>query len=521
MRRNEMTDAEVLFTQVWREVLEVDQIGLDDDFFSLGGDSLLAIQVVGAAAELGLPVTLLHLFKNPTVRGACVALSGADALEAAADLPSALDQAELPDGVSEAWPAARLQLGLIYEALLSAGSAYTYVISRIVNQPLDVSVLREALNLLARRHPALRSRFDLASFSEPMQLVESDAQIPLVIADYRGLTEAETGIRYEETMRDLAEPFDPERAPLLRAHVAAAGANIFRFSYAFHHAMMDGWSEAVFFNELLRTYAGLLDGSPPKLTEPVPYREFVRLERLASADPEAIRAFRELLPPRPKPAAPPEPAPLVQSSASAVLPDPDTRQLVAYTVEWGLPIKSLLLAVCCSATGAVEDTTAPVVGLIMNGRPELLGADVTLGLFVNQLPLRLDLREANWHDAARQALAAENSLLPYRRFPHSEVRRLLGSDPFTVTFNYMHYRPRDELITSGLVGAAEDVRGAGSLPVAVDAFYDPQAEGLSLQVVADATQFGEQFAERFVSRMLHAVSRLISDPNAQILQDGG
>jgi non-ribosomal peptide synthetase component F len=190
--------------------------------------------------------------------------------------------------------------------------------------------------------------------------------------------------------------------------------------------------------------------------------------------------------------------------------------LTAYATDWGLPVKSLFLAMCSSGTGFIEGTIAPVVGLIMNGRPELMGADATLGLFVNQLPLRLDLQDASWRGAARLALEAENNLLPYRRFPHSELRQLFGSDPYTVTFNYMRYHPRDELIRSGLVAAGADMRGYASLPVVVDILYEPEDEGLSLEVTADASRFGDRFPEQFLSRMLHNVSRMISDPDSQV-----
>lgn len=74
MQENEIT-AEMQLAQVWQEALHVDKIGLDDDFFSLGGDSLLAIKVIAMAVERGLPVTLLALFKTPTVRGVCAELS--------------------------------------------------------------------------------------------------------------------------------------------------------------------------------------------------------------------------------------------------------------------------------------------------------------------------------------------------------------------------------------------------------------------------------------------------------------
>ncbi|WP_189491918.1 hypothetical protein [Streptomyces antnestii] len=123
-------------------------------------------------------------------------------------------------------------------------------------------------------------------------------------------------------------------------------------------------------------------------------------------------------------------------------------------------MKSLLPAANCVAVGAVWETETPVVGLLLNGRPERTGADVTLGLFLSQQPMRLDLRGANWRTAARRALDAENALLPHRRFPHSELRRLLGRNPFEVTFNYVHFHPRDELLAVGPARPAAARRAA-------------------------------------------------------------
>jgi aryl carrier-like protein len=215
-----MENPEIVIARIWEDVLQVDHVHPDDDFFSLGGDSMLAIKVVGAAQDKGLPLTLLDLFKNPTPSGACAALAdGERNVARGAGMLSPLDYARLPDGVADAYPASRLQLGLIYENLLSEGALYLDVISRTINRPLHADVLRAALGRLSERHPLLRTRFDLASFSEPMQLVERVAPIPLEITK---------DSEYEQVIVRLAEPFDPERAPLLRVHAEAAGESGFR-----------------------------------------------------------------------------------------------------------------------------------------------------------------------------------------------------------------------------------------------------------------------------------------------------
>jgi aryl carrier-like protein len=506
-KRENVAEAETVLAEIWERILRVEKVGPDDDFFSLGGDSLLALKVIGEAERAGLGLSLIDLFRNPTPKGACAALRTPDAgAGPAADLLSPLDRARVPDGVEDVYPAARLQLGLIFEGLLSQGAAYLDVVARTVTRPLDPAVLTTALARLSARHPVLRTRFDLTTFSEPMQVVEAEAAIPLAVSDWTGLGEAARASRYEEVMADLALPFDVEQPPLLRVHAAAADADSFVLAYAFHHAIFDGWSEAVFFNELVRTYAGLLDGVPPELPVPARYREFVRLEREAAADPEAIHfaeGLRDTLPPSPAASG----APPVHRKVSARIPSGDAARLEELSADWGVPLKSLLLAANCAAVGVVRRTADPVVGLLLNGRPEQAGADVTLGLFLNQLPVRPGVPDGDWRAAARRCLAAENELLAHRRFPHSAVRKLLAGDPFEVMFNYVHFHPRDELLAAGLITEEEDMRDHTSLPIRVEAQNDA---GLSVHVTADTVRFGADFPQRLVAELLRAIGELAS-----------
>jgi aryl carrier-like protein len=502
-----------ILTAIWQDVLRVDHVDPDDDFFSLGGDSLLAIKVIGAAQEKGLSLTLLDLFKNPTPRGACATLAdGKHNVVSVAEMLSPLDQARLPDGVADAYPATRLQLGLIFENLLSDGGLYLDVISRTINLPLEEDVLRHALARLSERHPLLRTRFDLASFSEPMQLVERIAPIPL---------ETTKDSEYEQVITRLAEPYDPERAPLLRVHASGSGKRSFRLSYSFHHAIMDGWSEAIFFNELVRTYASLLDETELLLPAQPSYAEFVRQERAALHDDDSLRyveSLRAHLAEREDPAAPlpghhdgNTAAGAVHRKASAEIAQSDAELLADLAARWRLPVKSLLLAATCAAVGTVWATGTPIVGLLLNGRPERTGADLTLGLFLNQLPLRLDLADASWRTASSRALEAENSLLPHRRFPYAEVRRLLGRDVFDVTFNYVHFHPRDEILASSLVASDEDMRDHTSLPIRVEAQNDLKGQGLSLHVTVDVRRLGDALPGRLLDQLMGAVDRLLRD----------
>jgi hypothetical protein len=509
---------EVVLAKIWRDVLGVENVGADDDFFSLCGDSLLALKVIGAAAAEGLHLTLVDMFRDPTVRGMCAALGQGRAQDDSGDLLSPEDRALVPADVADVYPATRLQLGLIYEILLSGGDLYHAVVSRVVNRPLDAGVLAEALAVVSARHPSLRTRFDLVSFSEAMQVVERSAEIPLEVADHRGLAGDALADRHEQVMAALGSPFDPESAPMVRVHAAALDDRSFRFSYAFHHAIMDGWSESVFTSEVVRTYAAALDGGHVDLGTPAPVEDHVRLERAALRD-EASRAYFASLGSRVAEDEP-EVAPEYRKIGFA-LPDEVTARLAECSTSWGVPHKSLMLVAHAAAVAALTGDPAPVVGVPVSGRPEVEGADLTLGLFLNYLPLRLPLADTTWRSAAVAALTAENALLPHRRFPDSEVRKIVGHRPFDSAFNYVHFHARDGILAAGLIGPDEDMRERANFPIRIEAIHDPRAAGLCLEITVDVARHGDHAPERLKAHLLAATDRLTRSPAATVSLPSG
>ncbi|MFE6615318.1 condensation domain-containing protein [Amycolatopsis sp. NPDC057786] len=507
-----MTDTtghtEDALAEIWRDVLGVERVDNDADFFALGGDSLLALKVIGAAAERGMHLTLVDLFRNPTVRGMSSAL-GSGPEEEHEELLSPEDRALVPDGAERVHPATRLQLGLIYESLLSGGELYHEVVSRVVNRPLVEEILAKALAKVSARHPSLRAGFDLVSFSEAMQVVREVATIPLEIADHRGLAEDVVAERQEQVMTSLALPFDPETAPLIRVHAAALDERSFRFSHAFHHAIMDGWSESLFVSEVVRVYDALLDGGTVELGTPAPAEDYVRLERAALSDTEA-RAYFEAL--RPHLGAEPPSATPEFRKIGFTLPSDLTAALTKRSASWGVPLKSLMLVTHAAAVAAIIGDPAPVIGVPVSGRPEVTGADLTIGLFLNYLPLRLALTGSSWREAADSALSAENTLLPYRRFPDSEVRKLLGRRPFDSAFNYVHFHARDDLLESGLLRPEEDMRERAEFPIRVEALNEPRAGGVHCEITVDLNRYGNDALDRLRDGLLTAADRLACSP---------
>ncbi len=442
-------EVESTLVEIWQEVLGVERVGIDDRFFSLGGDSILSIRVRALAEARGIRFSLYQLFEHQTVRELAGSLEeGEEIAEPAAVAPfgllSEVDRALLPEGLEDAYPLAALQTGMLFHSEYTAESSlYHNVTSLRAEGPFDGQALRGAVERLLERHPVLRTSFDASRFSEPLQLVHGRVEPPLEIEDLRGLP-------VEERERRVAAGIDEERRrrfdwavpPLLRFRIQRLEDGIFQLTWTEHHAILDGWSVASMMAELFQLYRGQSLPPPPSAA----FRDFVALERRSLTSEEDRRFWLERLTGAPKTSLPHwrgagEDGAAARMRSRVLRVEPGlTGALQRLAAGAGVPLKSLLLAVHYRVLGAATGQADLVSGLVVNGRPEVEDGERVLGLFLNTVPLRLRLAGGSWLDLVRQAFAAEQEILPGRRYPMAELQRLLGGGAlFETAFNYIHF----------------------------------------------------------------------------------
>lgn len=452
------TTADALL-EIFRGELADDGVSADDDFYAVGGDSLIAVRVVASARDRGMPIELIDLLQYPSVAELAELLAerAESSVRATADPPlSAEDRAALPPGVS-ALPASALQVGLIYQCEMTDDTAlFNDLIGMRVTMPFEEGRFRTALRRLHDRHSALRSWFDLGGYSRALQLWRTEGEPDLEIHRAGSGTEAEAA---REAWRDrqLGEPFSWEAPPLCRCHVATAGDH-FLLSMAMHHAIIDGWSFATVLADLLDLYDAELAGREHGLP-PVPdygHEVFREAEAQILASPAAAAFWRSqadappLLLDRARFAEPARP------SVNRFVPlDPaDLAGLRKAAAEARVPLKSLLLAVHCRSLGDWTGRTEDVVsGVVMNGRPEIPGSELLVGLFLNTVPIRMRDTSGEWPQLATDMYVAELTATPYRRYPLASIEQQLGRSSFDVFFNFtnFHVYTRTEHLNHGSV----------------------------------------------------------------------
>ncbi|HKV10096.1 MAG TPA: amino acid adenylation domain-containing protein [Thermoanaerobaculia bacterium] len=457
------TPEEEILAGVWCQALGVDRVGIDDDYFALGGDSIRSLQVVGLAREKGIVLSLDLLFKRRTLRELAGALreAGIDAAERPRTEPfsliSAEDRRRLPEDVEDAFPLSRLQAGMLYHRELHPGSAIYHDIIRFhLRSPLDLETLSAAAQGLVERHPALRTSFAMTGYSEPLQLVHRTGHIPLAVEDLRHLSPAEQ----EEVLEAWVEEekrrgFNPAELPLIRYQVHRRSDETFQFSLSFHHAIIDGWSDATMLTELALSHLALLRGHAIPFEPPAThYRDFVALEQEALASAEARGYWLDLLAGssfvevprwRTSPASG-----TTRGVLNLLVPlgDEIGAGLQRLALQTAVPLKNVLLAAHLRALAALSGQPDILTALTSSGRLEARDGERVLGLFLNSIPFRLRLPGGTWSDLVRETYRAEEASLPYRRYPLAEVQRLRGGQRMAETaFYFTHYHVFQDLLS--------------------------------------------------------------------------
>ncbi|HYO56343.1 non-ribosomal peptide synthetase [Archangium sp.] len=271
------TPGEELVAGIWAQLLGVPKVGRHDNFFALGGNSLMATQAASRlrnAFKVELP--LRWLFDAPTVSALAQRV---DSARREVDAPQALPPAPVRrDG---ALPLSFSQQRLWFQDQLAPGdSSFNVTLAVRVKGPLEVESLEWSLRELCRRHESLRTTFATVQ-GQPVQVISPEPRFQLGVVDLSGLGEQE---RETEVQRradaDAAQPFDLTKGPLMRVQLLRLAPREGVLLVALHHIVTDGWSMSLFFKELGTLYEAHSRGRPSPLPElPIQYVDYAVWQR--------------------------------------------------------------------------------------------------------------------------------------------------------------------------------------------------------------------------------------------------
>jgi amino acid adenylation domain-containing protein len=387
---------EELLSDLWRQLLGVEQIGRDESFFALGGHSLLAARLIVRIRDvLQVEISVRSIFESPTIAGMAAYVEAARLADA---LPPA--SALLPQPRNGRPPLSFAQQRLWFLDQLEHGNAaYNIPAAVRLEGALDIAALGYGLNAIIRRHEALRTTFASVA-GQPVQVIAPSLVLALPLLDLHGLPD---GLR-DAASRGLitgsaAQPFVLDRGPLIRAALLRLGEQSHILLLTVHHSVSDGWSLGVFVRELAVFYAAQVAGEPAALPAlPIQYADFaiwqrtwLQGERVAAP----LAYWRNQLTGVPPLALPTDhPRLAVPRFRGALrwfsLPLELSEALDALSRREGVTLFMTLLATFQTLLARYSGQTDITVGSPIAGRTQI-ETEPLIGFFVNTLVLRADL----------------------------------------------------------------------------------------------------------------------------------
>ena len=457
---------EITLARIWAEVLQVEQVGRHDHFFELGGHSLLAVSLIERMRQANLSADVRVLFSQPTLAALAAAVGSgrevqvpanriaADCLRITPDMlplvdidQSTLDHAvsRIPGGaanVQDIYPLAPLQEGILYHYLTAEQGDPYLLQSHLAFDSLErLQAFAHALQQVIDRHDILRTGVVWEGLAQPLQVVWRQARLPLEELQLQGDVLAGLHARFDARRYRL----DISQAPLICLKYAKDPANQrVVVVLLYHHIALDHTA----FDVVLREMQGHLLGHAAPTAAPMPYRNYVAQARLGVSEQEHEAFFREMLADVDEPTLP-FGLQDVRGDGSAIeehslhLDNDLNRRLRAQARILGVSTASLFHLAWGQVLAATSGRHSVVFGTVLVGRLQGgEGADRALGVFINTLPLRLDIDAQGARDAVRATHTRLTALLGHEHASLALAQRCSGvaapAPLFSSMLNYRH-----------------------------------------------------------------------------------
>ncbi|HEY1204980.1 MAG: amino acid adenylation domain-containing protein [Bryobacteraceae bacterium] len=503
------TPSEELVGRLWCEVLGRERAGVRDNFLDLGGDSLLAAQLLARLAEAaGAAPPLLYLFENPTIEAlaAWVDSNG----KKPGEIPMAHDSSGMEPPLSFAQR--RFWFLDQYE---QDRSAYIHCAAFRLKGPLDVAALRRALDRIVERHEVVRTTYRMRG-GVPYPVVEEPRPVELEIVEVGSLDEARALAAAQSRQR-----FDFTRDLMIRPTLARLAPDDHVLLYTRHHIASDGWSAEVFVRELAALYEG---ATVPDL--PIQYSDYARWQQAryeAGAWDDQIEYWKRKLAGSPPllPLPTDRPRPPRQTFAGGqetiVLPPELTAPLGELArreqATLFMALAAAFQALLCRYSGATDI----LVGCPAAGRSRI-ETEPLLGLFLNTLVLRTDLsgdptfRELLARVRAMALGAYAHQELPFEKLVEAlQPERSLSHSPLFQVFFQFRNLPFDALRFAGLeCEPVEFDPRTAQFDLAVE--VTPAGESLRVALTYNSDLFERQTARRMAGHYRALIEAVARDP---------
>ncbi|PWV46103.1 non-ribosomal peptide synthetase [Chitinophaga sp. S165] len=510
-------------TDIWKEVLKRPHIGLNEDFFHVGGTSLTVMKMAAVYSRefnVKLPVSLL--FDRRTIKAHVEAIThtGSESWESIVKVP-VQESYELSDAQRRLWILSRFGEGNVaYNVPLSVGLKGT----------LDIPVFRKAVRYIIRRHEILRTVFREDAAGVPKQHVVEDWDTDLEIFDLRQEQDLEKkAAAYRSQL--LGHSFDMENGPLFKIWLLRLGDERFLCCFNMHHIICDGWSLDILANEVLSAYAGFLEGTAPDLPELLfQYKDYTAWQNKILNGPQLNRhrdywlnALSGDLPVLDLPTCRPRPAVKTYNGGKVhfELPSATLQALEAFCRNQNSTPYVGLLSVIYALLSRYTGQNDIILGGPVAGRehPELHNQ---VGFYVNTLPLRVRIDGSrNFYTLFADVRKTVEQALQHQVYPFDllvddlKLERQTSRSPlFDVTVVLEGATGKNTLQETGStleLGYLKEEQPHAKFDLNI--MFNDTGAGMQVAITFNSDLFEKPFVERMAAHMLQLMEKVLADSN--------
>ncbi|KEX92686.1 peptide synthase [Pseudomonas putida] len=501
--------AEALLVDIWQDLLGLDSVGVTENFFELGGDSIISLQAVSRAGQRGLVFSPKQLFEQQSIRALAAVASRREAL--LVEVPAVEKFSLVPhidstarEGLQDLYPLSPMQQGMLFHCLESPQlNPYVNQLSVAVDG-LQVPRFRAAWQALIQRHEVLRAAFRWRDgLADPLQAVFASVELPIEELDWREHSDTEKALG-ELAAAEQAKGFDLSCPPLMRFVLVRLGEERYQMIWIYHHLLLDGWSASRLLGEMLRLYH---HDSLPALTGR--YADYIAwLQRQDQAQAESF--WRERLASLEAPTILASASGAAGSGHGVMYSDLDaeaTRKLHRFAKRQRVTLNTLVQGAWLLLLQRHSGQRSVAFGATVAGRPTgLAGAEDMLGLFINTLPV---IQVLDPHQPLGEWLRdLQDYNLAVRDFEHtplSDVQRWAGQggqglfDSIIVFENH----PVDRALKGGEEGELRfaEVGSGGVTNFPMDLMVSANDQGLEVEYLYLRDRFSEQEVQRIRAQL--------------------
>jgi amino acid adenylation domain-containing protein/FkbH-like protein/non-ribosomal peptide synthase protein (TIGR01720 family)/FkbM family methyltransferase len=434
--------------------------------------------------------------------------------------------------IEDIYPLSPLQQGMLFESLYApeSGVYFEQTICTLTGN-IDVLAFEQAWQQIVTRYSIFRTAFIWESLNQPLQVVYRQANISVTTDDWRELSALEQHQQLEIILAaDRQQGWQLSQVPLMRLYLLQLTDNSYQFVWSFHHLLLDGWSLPVVFKDLLDFYQICAQGESLRYEPTVNYRNYIAW--LQQQDRELAEEFwsqklQGFTAPTPltvaKPLSNNEQQHSIYRKQEIKLTVPATAAIQSFARQHQLTLNSLVQATWGLLLSRYSGESDIVFGATVSGRPpELVGVESMVGLFINTLPVRVQISAETellglLKDLQAQQVESEqfsySSLVEIQGL--SDVPR--GTSLFESIVVFENYPVDAASLQDNRSFSFSNLRGIEQTNYPLTVIAVPK-EQLLVKMSYDPIRFDDETISRMLGHFVTVLEGIVANPSQQIAQ---